>query len=507
MLRRSGVGILGGLLLFAAFEPIALPWLLPFGVACFAWALRDLSAPRAGLIGLCFGVSFYFTHIYWMSESIGTDAWLALAGIEAAFYGVLGALAPLLRRLPAWPLWMAAAWATMETVRSGWPFSGMPWGRLAFASIDTPAAPAVAWAGMTGLSFLLALLGFTLAAVAEDRARLRICAVVATLAVLVLPALLSYDVEESGKATVAVVQGNVPGPGNNILYDPLGVTENHVAATVDLATRVEQGDSPAPDFVLWPENSTASDPFSDSEVNAGIQRAVDAIRVPVVVGGMVSEGYDHVLNQGIVWDPVSGPGERYTKHHPVPYGEYIPFRDIWDPEFGQLALISRDMKSGTRTDPLDIAGIPVADAICFDVAYDDVMPAQVRDGAELLVVQTSNASFINTFQIEQQFAITRLRAIEAGRWLTVASTNGRTGVIDPDGSVVATAGIRTTAVLVEEVGLSTGLTPAMWLGPWPTRLLMMMTLGALAAGVVAYRRQRENDTDPLPERIEEPEGA
>ncbi len=172
-----------------------------------------------------------------------------------------------------------------------------------------------------------------------------------------------------------------------------------------------------------------------------------------------------MLNQGIVWDPESGPGDRYTKHHPVPYGEYIPFRDLWDPEFGQLALISRDMKSGTRTEPLRVGGVRVADAICFDVAYDDVMPPQVRDGAELLAVQTSNASFIFTHQIEQQFAITRLRAIEAGRWLTVASTNGRSGVIAPDGTGASRRhGMRETAVLVEEVGLATGLTPAMWLG-------------------------------------------
>lgn len=501
MLRRSGLAILGGLLLFCAFEPVALPWLLPFGVACFAWATRDLTVRRAGLVGLVFGVSFYFTHIYWMKESIGPDAWLALAAIEAAFYGLLGATTPLLRLLPCWPLWFAAAWTTMETVRSNWPFSGMPWGRLAFAAIDTPTAPAVAWVGMTGLSFLLALLGFALAAVAEERSRLRMGAVAGTLVVLLAPAVVSYDAAPSGTATVAVVQGNVPGPGNNILYDPLGVTENHVDATVDLAARVAAGEAPAPDFVLWPENSTASDPFADSRVESGIRTAVDAIQVPVVVGGMVDEGTDHVLNQGIVWDPVTGPGDRYTKHHPVPYGEYIPYRDLWDPEFGQLALISRDMKSGTRTDPLDIAGIRVADAICFDVAYDDVIPAQVHDGAELLVVQTSNASFINTFQIEQQFAITRLRAIEAGRWLAVASTNGRTGVIADDGSVVATADIRTTAVLVEEVGLSEALTPAMWLGPWPARLIALATLGALIAGAVAYRRTRQIATSPSDEEM------
>ncbi len=177
----------------------------------------------------------------------------------------------------------------------------------------------------------------------------------------------------------------------------------------------------------------------------------------------------------------------------MPYGEYIPFRDIWNPKFGRLALITKDMKAGRRTSPMRIAGHLVADAICFDVAYDDVFPAQVRQGAALLTVQTSNASFIFTHQIEQQFAITRLRAIEAGRWLAVASTNGRTGVIDPDGTVVASLTPRTAGTLVEQVGLSTTLTPAMRLGPWPTRLFIVMTLAALVPGAVAYRRRRESD--------------
>ena len=503
MVQRSFLAALGGALLTAAFEPVAWGWLLPLGVACYALATRGLRVRRAGLVGLVFGVVFYFSHIWWMRDSIGSDAWLGLSAAEAAFYGLLGLAVPLLRRLPAWPLWLAAAWTTMETVRSGWPFSGMPWGRLAFAAVDTPAANAVAYVGMTGLSFALALCGFTLARLAEallDRrrdpaARWRppLVAAIAILAALITPAVVPYEIARTGSTTVAVVQGNVPGPGNDVLWDYLGVTRNHVDATVALAADVDAGRRERPDFVLWPENSTAIDPFEPGEVHTGIGEAVAAIGVPVVVGAIVDDDDRHVLNQGIVWDPVTGPGDRYTKHHPVPYGEYIPLRDIWNPTFGKLALITRDMRAGTRTTPLRVAGVAVADAICFDVAYDDVLPAQVRNGAQLLAVQTSNASFIFTHQIEQQFAITRLRAIEAGRWLAVASTNGRTGVIAPDGTVVASLTPRTTGVLDEKVGLATGLTPAMRLGPWPARLFTLLTLGALVSGAVAYRRRREFD--------------
>ncbi|HWJ09320.1 MAG TPA: apolipoprotein N-acyltransferase, partial [Nocardioides sp.] len=222
MLLRSFLAVLGGVLLTASFEPLALAWLLPLGVAAFALVTAGLSVRRSGMVGLVFGIAFYFSHIEWMRASVGPDAWVALASVEAVFYGLLGLGAPLLRRLPWWPLWLAAAWTTMETVRSGWPFSGMPWGRLSFAAIDTPAAPAVAYVGMTGLSFLLALTGFLLARAVEERSLPAAGALVGVCAIAVAPAVFPWTVPETGRATVAVVQGDVPGPGNDILYDARG---------------------------------------------------------------------------------------------------------------------------------------------------------------------------------------------------------------------------------------------------------------------------------------------
>ncbi|MGZ4612594.1 MAG: nitrilase-related carbon-nitrogen hydrolase, partial [Kineosporiaceae bacterium] len=165
--------------------------------------------------------------------------------------------------------------------------------------------------------------------------------------------------------------------------------------------------------------------------------------------------------------------------------------------FGRLAIVSRDMLAGTRTEPLSIAGVRVADAICFDVAYDDGLYAQVRRGAEMVAVQTSNATFIHTDQIDQQFAISRLRAIETGRYLVVAATNGVSGIIAPDGRVLDRAEVRTQDVLDERVGLTTALTPAVRLGAWPSRVFTLGSSISLLAGLLAYRRRRAS-TPPAP---------
>lgn len=510
MLVRVALAAVAGVSLSAAFEPLAFPWVTPVAVAGLALLTRDQSPRRSLVVGLAFGAAFYFIHIVWM-QAVGVPAWIALSLLETSFYALLGLLSSVLQRHRLWPLWFAAAWTALEVLRSGWPLGGMPWGRLAFAVVDTPVAPALPYAGAVGVSFSLALLGALLAAVVlaargPGSVRGPLAALAGLCVLLAVPVVQPWEADERGEPgiTIAVVQGDVPGAGDDILYDFRQVTQNHVDATVALADRVASGEVEPPAFVLWPENSTATDPFDDAPTNAQILEASEAIGVPILVGAIVDAGPNQVLNQGIVWDPQTGAGDRYTKRHPVPFGEYIPARRVFLKYnfFDRLREVGRDMLTGTRDEPLDIDGVQVADAICFDIAYDDGITAQMKRGAELLVVQTSNATFINTKQIDQQFAITRVRAIETGRWTAVASTNGVTGVIAPDGEVVASAEPRTQDVLLEQVDLIDTLTPATRIGDWSGRLMTALTFLGLALALVRRRTQPATPESTTPELVE-----
>jgi apolipoprotein N-acyltransferase len=505
---RCLLALVGGLVLAAAFEPVGWAVLMPVGIAALMLSVHGLRPGRAWIPSVLFGFTFIYAVMVWM-RAVGTDAWIAMCAMETAFFVPLGLGLSWSMRHRLWPLWAALWWVGIENWRSGWPFSGMPFGRLPFATADTPWAESLPWIGMTGVSLLVALSGTTLAwllLTRRDASRKALVAVGALVVVTLAPMLVTYPVSESGTTTVAAVQGDVPGTGLDVPPVHREVTANHVRLTRELADEVASGEQPEPDFVLWPENSTAVDPFVDPQIHAGIVAASDAIGVPIIVGGVSTDPLDdsQVLNQGIVYNPGLGSGDRYTKRHPVPYGEYIPFRGSIIPEnYGKLATVPRDMVRGTSLEPIRVGGLRLADAICFDVAYDEGISGQVARGGELVTVQTSNAMFSRTGQLAQQFEISRLRAQETGRWVVVAAINGISGVVRPDGTVVASVPARGQEVLVEEVGLSSTITPAVRLGMWPARLSLVFLVVHTAGVLITYRRRRRG-TSPVAATTEAP---
>lgn len=493
MPTRLLVATTAGVVTALAFEPMTWVWLLPVGLAAFFLAVRGAGTLRAAAAGAAYGLGFFGVHVFWM-RTLGDAPWLALTLLQTSFLAALGAVLARLGTARCWPAWYAVAWLAIETLRGLFPFGGFTWGSLGLGVIDTPVAAWLPWIGVPGATLVVAGLGSALAwLLVEGRGRKATLVVLGAVVVLAVPAWIQPPRHASGTVTVAVVQGDVPGDGTFIADHHYEVTRSHADLTVELARRVAAGELPAPDFVVWPENSTAVDPFRNMRVHADVTRAVGAIRRPVLIGAITEDPDDdtRIINEGIVMDPLTGPGERYVKAHPVPFGEFVPWRGIFGTRFTEdIGLVRRDMIAGTRTTPLTIDGTQIADAICFDVAFGDTLGPQVRNGAELAVVQTSNATFINTRQIDQQFAITRVRARELGRTVAVASTNGRTGMIDADGEVISSSETRTTDVLLERLPLYDSRPPSLWVGPVLGPVAVAFTLLGLAFRLRAYRRTR-----------------
>ncbi len=138
---------------------------------------------------------------------------------------------------------------------------------------------------------------------------------------------------------------------------------------------------------------------------------------------------------------------------------------------------------------IPINGVTYGDVICFEVAYDDVVADVMKGGAQVLVVQTNNATYGGTGQPEQQFAITRMRAIETGRTVLIASTSGISGVVRPDGTVEHKSSQFVPDVFVASVPVRNTHTLATTLGGWPQWILTGLGILGVVLALIARRRR------------------
>jgi len=495
------VAVAAGAMLGFAFEPHDYPWLTLVALPLFLGALTGASAKGGFLIGAGFGITYYLVLVPWLSV-IGGDAAIALAILEGLFYAVFGLFATQVLKLKLWMLWIPCLWVATEYAAASVPFGGFPWGRLAWAFSDSPLGRLAAFVGIPALSFVIAVLGVLLYAVLRPKSalKLRAVALVAGVAIVGGSALINLSTEGDGKVVkAAIVQGNVPGKGLEFLGRARTVTRNHLNATLDLEKRVQEGSEDKPDIVIWPENSTDIDPYKDAETRADIEQAVKAVDVPILVGAVTEgPGPNERQTTGIVWDPVTGPGQRYAKRHPVPFGEYIPFREQLLPYIKRLEMIGRQTAPGTVPGVMPIRGVTYGDVICFELAYDNVIQDVMKGGAQVLVVQTNNATYGGTGQPEQQFAITRMRAIETGRTVLIASTSGISGVIRPDGTVEHKTSQFVPDVYVASVPVRDTHTLATTLGGWPEWILTGLGILGVVLAFVGRRRRATGGPETPP---------
>lgn len=474
-LTRTAVAVASGGLLNLAFPPHGLWWLAPVAVALLTAVVREQALGTGAWLGFAHGLGFFGPLLVWSGATAGPVAWLALAVLESLFLALLGLALSAATRLDGWPVWTTCLWVGEEALRDRLPFGGFPWGRLAFSQGHTPLTPLAALGGAPLVTLSVAAIAAALIT------RPRRAVLLAPL--LVAAALLTPTPTAGQRVNVAVVQGNVPRLGLPRADQQTAVLRNHIQATHDLASDVRAGRAPHPDLVIWPENASDVDPYTDRAASAAIQAAVRDIGVPVLVGAVTEGPGDKVSNRGIVWDPVSGPGASYVKRHPVPFGEYIPFRGLVRKVTTRVDLVPSDFAAGTTVGTLRVGPVLVGDVICFEVAYDGIVRDVVTGGGRLLVVQTNNATFGHSGETSQQLAMGRLRAVEHGRSLIVAATSGISAVIAPDGRLQHSSGIFTRDVTVQSVSLRDGTTVATRLSWWPELVFSLLSLLGLVRGV------------------------
>jgi apolipoprotein N-acyltransferase len=499
----AAAAALAGVLLYVSFPPRQLWWLALPAFAVFGWVLRGRDWKTALGLGYLFGLGFLLPLLVWTGVEVGAGPWLALVVVEAVFVALAGVGIAAVSRLPLWPLWAAAVWIAGEAVRARVPFRGFPWGKIAFGQADGVFLPLAAVGGTPVLGFAVVLCGFGLyeaARAAVEGARTRTvprgaaAAALIGIAVPVAGALaarpLVSDAAENGTATVAVIQGNVPRSGLEFNTQRRAVLDYHARETRKLAAEVAAGRVARPDFVLWPENSSDIDPFANPDAAAVIFGAARAIGAPVSVGGVVEKD-GRLLNEQILWDPEKGAVQTYDKRQVQPFGEYLPLRSLLGAvNENWTSMVAQDFSRGTGPGVFDIGGTEVGLATCYEAAFDWAVRDTVTHGAEMISVPSNNATFDRSEMTYQQLAMSRIRAVEHSRTVTVPVTSGVSAIIMPDGRITQRTGMFVAGHLVQKVPLRTSRTPATQLGILPEIALVLVAAGGLGWAIGSGLRGR-----------------
>ena len=544
MVAATGLSALAGL---AQAASLALPgtgqpvwWLQWLSMLVLAGLLHHLrpSGRQGGWLGFVFALAWLCGTFWWLFISLhiygGLAAPLAVAAVLAlaAFLSLYYAaalwsfckLAPANKALAA--MLFAALWLLAELVRGTW-FTGFPWGAGGYAHVEGPLASLPRWVGVYGVGAVSA--GLAMACVQcrwQDLRRWSTWAVILmVVAVGGWAALERHCAVElcytpsrapAPPRSLALLQGNIPQDEK---------FEEGSGVPLALQWYAQQLRSETATLVVAPETAI---PLLPQQLIPGYLEGLQARytegKQAALVGIPLGNARAGYTNSVLGWRPTSAPGMpnggaaepvyTYSKHHLVPFGEFIPPLFKWFTAMLNIPL--GDFNRGTVGQAsFEWAGQRIAPNICYEDLFGEELAARFADPAQAptVMVNFSNIGwFGNTLAVDQHLQISRMRTLELERPMVRATNTGATAIIDHRGVVTHQLERHTRGVLRAQVqgrgaGVSVdgAVTPfAWWASRWGLWPLWCAGLLVVALAWVARRRgpDPEAHSRPLPFGIE-----
>ena len=370
-------------------------------------------------------------------------------------------------------------WILCESLRTAWPFGGVPLSLLAVGQVAGPLAGVARIGGVLGIAGVTVALGIALSALVT-RQWVKAGALVAAALVVVGLAAVAPTGHGTGKEIeVAFVQGGGPQGTRAINTDRRKVFERHLEASEEVPAGM--------DLVLWPENVVDTD-FEVQRAREGqeLQALARRLGAPLSVGTVEGVNDTQFRNSQQVLDADGVWGDRYVKVQRVPFGEWVPFRSLIE-QVAPDTLAERDATISHQSGLLRTDAAPLATTISWEVFFGHRARAAVDAGGQMIYNPTNGSTYTGTFVQTQQVASSRLRAIENGRYLVRSANTGISGIVDPYGRVLARSSIFEPAVVVGEARFIRTQTVYARVGDVFANLSALVTL----AGLLLVRRRVE----------------
>jgi apolipoprotein N-acyltransferase len=442
---------ISGALLALSFPKYGYGYLTWIALVPLFWAIRETGLVRQGLIlGFISGMFCYIGLIYWITFVVVNYGYLPiylgiilmflLAAYMSLYIGVFAAGIVFFRDKVALYFIAPALWICLEYGKSHL-FSGFPWENLGYSQYQNQYLIQFAdIAGVFGLSFLIVLVNASLFELVTKRSKKEFISV--AVVILIIACTIIYGVnrskqvnaamENAPKIKVSLIQGNIDQSikWNDDFQKETIIKYEQLSLQNALSER---------GLIVWPETAV---PFNYQDANNFQKQIMDIPRKMkswFIFGSTSykkSESNTDYYNSAYLLSPEGEIVGKYDKVHLVPYGEYVPLRQIF-PFIGKLTAGMGDFSAGTGYKPLSMDNKKIGILIC----YEGILPLAARtyknNGAELLVNITNDAWFGATSAPFQHFSMSIFRAVETRLYLVRAANTGISGIVNPQGKILA----------------------------------------------------------------------
>jgi apolipoprotein N-acyltransferase len=382
-------------------------------------------------------------------------------------------------------------WVAVELARTR--LTAFPWELLGYSQTANFALTRITTiTGVYGLSFEIMLVNSVFAAaflVARERRKWLLMAACGSALVLQAGQLLAPPPVPSDR-TALLVQPNVPIQEGAMWTKEYFQTTLQDLTAVSLYPPVEKNVPEKPILIVWPESPS---PFYTND--ALFRDAVSALarqsQAWVVAGSiginpamsMSGGAGSQIFNSAVLVSPQGEWLGRYDKMHLVPFGEYLPFPQLFAFAGGLTKEVGEFQRGVSRT-PLDAGGQKLGMFICYESIFPDEVREGPLQGAQVLVNISNDGWYGDSGAWKQHLQQTQMRAIENDRWLLSATNTGMTASIDPYGRIVASTPRKIRTALLAPYALISGTTYYTRHGDWFAYLCAIISIVVVIARFV-----------------------
>ncbi len=492
MLKRNAQAIIAFLLGAFAVLGFAPFYIFPASIIAltgFFYLLHQAATPKAALkLGFQFGLGLYTIGIYWIYISLhdfgGMPWWFAgfCTFCLCAFMAIFPALvAYFSKRLGFLMISGPVLWGLSDWVRS-WIFTGFPWLTIGYSQVPhSPLAGYMPIVGVYGVSVITVFLAVAIASwLAEKHHLVWKRNMMAAITLMVVSGLLlkaaSWTTPIGEPLKTSLIQGNIP---QEIKWSP-DATQSTIKQYMAMT---EASDA---QLIVLPETAL---PVIASQLD---RRVKDRLITHAkknngnIIVGMVQYNKDKLEYFNSALSFGTAPSHSYRKNHLVPFGEFIPLKQVfgWIYRDWLNIPLSDLSRGGTQQTPMMLNGQAIAVNICYEDVFGEEIIHQLPE-ATLLVNISNDAWYGKSYAAHQHMQFSQARAIETGRMMLRATNTGATAAIDTHGYVIAHAPHDETTTLNVSAQGYTGSTPYIVWGNWP---FIIFCFGALA---LLWRRKNK----------------